>query len=271
MASTDDYIEAYAEGELSGSAASFPAGKAEGFSARTALILGEEGLEKLAASRVCVFGLGGVGAAAAVDLVRVGVGHILACDFDEVGESNLNRLAFGFRRFLGVPKAHAFAEIARDINPDVVVDARPLFVTGGGAADAVPEDCGFYLDCIDSLNSKANLIAVLARSRKPFASSMGMGGRLDPERVRMGSLWEANGCPLARSVRQRLRRFGLSETDEVPCAWSDEPPAEPGPPAPPHPGLRGRDRRRQGSSPFVPQTAGHILASYTVRRLLSLI
>lgn len=242
-----------------------------GFAERTALLLGDRGLETLSAARVCVFGLGGVGAAAAVDLVRAGVGHIIACDFDEVGESNLNRLAFGYRRFLGVPKALAFAEVARDINPEVEVDARPLFITGERAAEAVPEGCDFYLDCIDALNSKANLIAVLSRAGLPFASSMGMGGRLDPSRIRMGSIWEASGCPLARSVRQRLRRFGLSEEFAVPCAWSDEPAAPPGALVPPRSGLPGRPRRSQGSAPFVPQTAGHLLASYTVRRLIGLI
>lgn len=242
-----------------------------GLRERTALLLGEAELDKLAASRVCVFGLGGVGAAAAVDLVRAGVGHIIACDFDEVGESNLNRLAFGYRRYLGVPKALAFAEVARDINPEVEVDARPLFVSGAGAADAIPAGCDFYLDCIDSLNSKANLILALCRAASPFASSMGMGGRLDPSRIRMGSIREANGCPLARAVRQRLRRFGLEETAEVPCAWSDEKPAEPGEFVAPRDGLPGRPRRSQGSAPFVPQAAGHLLSSYAVRRILNLI
>ncbi len=242
---------------------------ASGFRERTTLLVGDAGMEKLAASRVCVFGLGGVGAAAAVDLARAGVGRIVACDFDEVGESNLNRLAFGYRRFLGMPKALAFAEVARDINPEAEVDARPLFVSGAGAADAIPPGCDFYLDCIDSLNAKANLIAALSRAGLPFASSMGMGGRLDPSRIRMGSIWEAVGCPLARAVRQRLRRFGVAETAAVPCAWSDEKPAAPGDPVPPRPDLPGRPRRSQGSAPFVPQAAGHLLASYAVRRILS--
>jgi tRNA threonylcarbamoyladenosine dehydratase len=213
---------------VSGAVVGGPSGETAGFTERTALLLGGQGLERLSASRRCVFGLGGVGAAAAVDLVRAGVGSIVACDFDEVGESNLNRLAFGYRRFLGVPKALAFAEVAREINPEAEVDARPLFITGERVAEAIPEGCDFYIDCIDSLNSKVNLIAVLSRAGLPFASSMGMGGRLDPSRIRMGSIWEASGCPLARSVRQRLRRFGLSQEYEVPCAWSDEPPAPPG-------------------------------------------
>ncbi|OHE66580.1 MAG: hypothetical protein A2Y36_05345, partial [Treponema sp. GWA1_62_8] len=225
----------------------------------------------LARARVCVFGLGGVGAACAVDLLRVGVGALIAFDFDEVGESNLNRLAFGYRRFIGVPKALALAEIAREINPAAQVDGRALLVSGAEVAASIPADCDFYIDCIDSLNSKANLIAALARAGQPFASSMGTGGRLDPSRLRMGSIWEAAGCPLASSVRQRLRRFGLDTSYAVTCAWSDEPPAALGDYAPPKAGIPGRPRRRQGSAPFVPQAAGHLLASWATRSILGLI
>lgn len=242
-----------------------------GFRERTALVLGEEGLERLARARICVFGLGGVGAACAVDLARAGVGEIIACDFDEVTESNLNRLAFGYRRFLGVPKAEAFAAVAAEIDPSVRVDARPLFIRGASAADSVPPGCDFYVDCIDSLNSKANLIAALAGAGLPFASALGTGGRLDPSLLRMGPIWETKGCPLAKAVRHRLKRIGLDGTERVDCAWTDEPASEPGDFAPPKEGLPGRPRRSQGSAPFVPQAAGHLLASWAVRRLLGLV
>ncbi len=245
------------------------AGSSRGFSERTALVVGDHGLDRLASSTVCVFGLGGVGAACAMDLVRVGVGRIVACDFDEVGESNLNRLAIGYRRFIGQPKALVLKELAAEVNPSCLVEPRALFISGADAATCVPPGCDFYIDCIDSLNSKANLIAALVAAALPFASSMGTGGRLDPSRLRMGNIWEVKGCPLARSVRQRLRRIGLPLTAQVPCVWSDEEPTEPGDFAPPAPGLPGRPRRRQGSAPFVPQAAGHILASFVTRELLS--
>lgn len=239
-----------------------------GFTERTALVIGDESLEKLAAARVCLFGLGGVGAACAVDLVRAGVGHFIACDFDEVGESNLNRLAFGFRRFLGVPKALAFKETAFDINPEVDIEPRPLFITGDNAAQIIPEECDFYVDCIDSLNPKANLIAALVRAEKPFISALGTAGRLDPSRLRVGSIWDTRGCPLARAVRHRLKRLGLDDRAAVPCVWSDEESSEPGGYAPPRADLPGRARRIQGSAPFVPQAAGHLMASYVARRLI---
>jgi tRNA A37 threonylcarbamoyladenosine dehydratase len=243
----------------------------EDFRSRSALLWGEAGAAKLAGATVAVFGLGGVGAAAALDLARAGVGRILAYDFDAVAESNLNRLAFGYRRYLGQPKAEAFRQSALEVNPAIVVEARPLFITGDTAAAVLPEDAAFCLDCIDALNPKVNLLAALAASGRPFAASMGMGGRLDPGRVRLGPLWTARGCPLAREVRQRLRRRGYGEGNELVCAWSDERVIALGDLKPPAEGTTGRPRRRQGSSPFVPQTAGHLLASWAVRRLLGLV
>lgn len=257
------------------------------FSDRTAVLIGIEGISALERARVCVFGLGGVGAAAAMDLVRAGVGEIVVVDFDEVTESNLNRLYFGYSGELGRPKIEVFRDYALRVNPEVRVEAVGALVRGAEAADRVPEGCDFYVDCIDTLNPKVNLMAALARLGLPFASAMGTAGRLAPERLKVGSLWDATGCPLASDVRKRLRRqgfaapgvayaafgsMGVSLPAAFDCVWSDEPPV---PPAPPPEGLRAGDvidgvriRAVQGSGPFVPQAAGHIVASLAVRRIL---
>ncbi len=269
-----------------------------GFSDRNRILFGDEGYETLRKAHVCVFGLGGVGAAAAMDLVRAGVGAITAVDFDLVQDSNLNRLCFGNLANVGIPKVEAFAQAARLVNPAIELDLRGAIVRGAKAASFIPEGRGFYLECIDSLNPKVNLIAALLDAGLPFAASMGTAGRMAPERLRLGSLWESAGCPLAQHVRQRLGRLGFrrpltreekrasymahaeglerpykGRPVDIPCVWSDEPPV---PPAPPEGGHKPGDtvngervRAMQGSGPFVPQAAGHLLASYAVRRLLS--
>lgn len=273
------------------------------FDERTRVLVGDAGAARLADARVCVLGLGGVGAAAAMDLVRAGVGAIVAIDFDTVQESNLNRLYFGYADSVGLPKIDAFAKAARAVNPGLRLELHGAIVRGREAAERLPEGCDYYLDCIDSLNPKVSAIAAMIRAGLPFASSMGTAGRLAPERLRVGSLWESSGCPLAQRVRQRLRRFGFKapatreekraawlardlarQAGEEPpagdglvearvlCVWSDEPAA---PPAPPPGGLTPgqvidgvRIRAVQGSAPFVPQAAGHIMASLAVRAIL---
>jgi tRNA A37 threonylcarbamoyladenosine dehydratase len=258
------------------------------FDDRTRILLGDDGADRLAQARVCVFGLGGVGAAAAMDLVRAGVGTMIVVDFDEVSESNLNRLYFGYSDQFGRPKVEVFKEFAPKVNPGVCIEAIGAIVRGRDASAMIPERCDFYLDCIDTLNPKVNLMAALAERKLPFASSMGTAGRIAPERLRIGSLWETHDCPLSSLVRKRLRRLGFGppgkpssrETDsttaafpaEFLCIWSDEPAVAPAMPSDgtiPGDTVNGnRVRAVQGSGPFVPQAAGHILASLAVRQIL---
>lgn len=255
------------------------------FGERTRLLTGNSGAARLSAAKVCIFGLGGVGAAAAMDLVRAGVGSIVAVDFDTVSESNLNRLYFGYSGEVGRPKVDVFADYARRVNPDVEIESIGTIVRGAEAAGMVPDGCDYYIDCIDTLNPKVNLLSALARRFLPFASSMGTAGRLAPERLRFGSLWETNGCPLASTVRKRLRRLGFgpvgdihsvngSIAQEFLCVWSDEPavpPAMPSDGSIPGDTVNGiRVRAIQGSGPFVPQAAGHMLASLAVRGILGI-
>lgn len=233
-------------------------------------MLGDEAVEKLAQSSVAVYGLGGVGAACAMDLVRSGVGRIVAYDLDVVKESNLNRLYFGYARDMGRPKAEVFAEYARQVNPAVVVESEHRFFTGETAREIVAPGCDIHMDCIDSLNPKTNLIVELATRGEIFISSLGTAGRLDPSRLKIVSIWKTRDCPLAAAVRHRLRRMKFA--GDFPAVWSDEPAREPV--APPNGYVQpcpGRIRMIQGSMAFVPQSAGHLIASWAVRKILGLV
>ena len=242
------------------------------FTDRTRILLGDEAVERLARSRVCVFGLGGVGSACALDLVRAGVGSLVVVDFDVLQESNLNRVTFAYREYVGLLKTEAFRDAALRVNPQAHIETVGSLVRGSEAAERIPDRCDYYLDAIDTLNAKTNLIAALAEREARFASCLGTAGRIAPERLRLTSFWESRGCPLAQKLRQRLRRRGV--TRDFPAVWSDEPPV---PPSLPEDGSRPgevsdgiRVRAVQGSGPFVPQAAGHILASAAVRALLGI-
>ncbi len=217
-------------------------------------------MRALEAARVAVYGLGGVGAACALDLVRVGVGHLHVVDFDFVEPSNLNRLAFGSERYLGQSKTEAFIDAAHGINPDIDIVADKLFFTYETAPSSIAEECRIHADCVDSLSPKVSLISALRNRNLIFIASMGTAGRLMPERLRLGTMEEVKGCPLARSVRQKLTRLGVPL--DFPVVWSDEPAVKPIP--------REGQRGIQGSAPFVPQTAGHFMASWIVREILEL-
>ncbi len=241
-------------------------GERMGFKERTEIIFGKDGLKKLENSTVAVYGLGGVGANAAVSLVRSGIGTIAVTDFDKVGESNLNRLVFGFRFNLNLDKTEVFIKTAKDINPDIKIVSSTDFVRGSDAVLKLHE-ADFHIDAIDSLNPKVNLIIALLESGQKFISCMGTGGRIKPEMLEIADIWKTDVCSLSKFVRKRLRNrdvkkgFPVVFSKELPLdpidndkSYDDENP--------------GRIRKIQGSTPFVPQAAGLMLASYAVRSLL---
>ncbi len=256
------------------------------FDERLEILWGAQNLAVLKKAHVCVYGLGGVGATAAMDLVRAGVGRISVIDFDRVHESNLNRLYFGYADTVGMRKTEAFARFARNINGEIEIAQMDKLVSGEEAAASLPAGAQFYLDCIDTLNPKVNLLQALLNERKHFISSLGTAGRIRPELLKIGSIWESHDCPLAQRVRQRLRRLGIvgkakkgKKQDagticSITCVWSDELAVKPAMPTDgsiPGATVDGmRVRAVQGSSPFVPQAAGHLMASYAVRAILGL-
>ncbi|MBR6421591.1 ThiF family adenylyltransferase [bacterium] len=235
------------------------------FSERNEIIFGASGIEKLKNSSVAVYGLGGVGAAAAMALVRSGVGTIKAVDFDTVSESNLNRLIFGFDSTVGMKKSDVFLNAAKSVNPDVNIEVYSDFMRGADAASMVL-DAGFHIDAIDSLNPKVNLIIALLERNENFISSMGTGGRICPEKLEFADIWKTDVCSLAKFVRKRLRNRGVKKHFSV--VFSREIPCDPIENEEENDENPGRIRKVQGSTVFVPQAAGLMLASYAVRTLL---
>jgi len=233
--------------------------------ARTHILVGDVGIERLRGSHVFIAGLGGVGAFAAEALARAGVGALTLADHDLVTASNLNRQLLALHSTLGRRKTEVMAERIADINPSCQVTLveefltaetlEPLLRTGNFTA---------VIDAIDSLNSKLALLELALRSGVPIVSSMGAGGRLDPRQVQISELALTQNCPLARQVRQRLRRRGVTEPLTV--AWSNELPR---PPLPPEMLERGRARAVNGSVSYVPALFGLMLAGVVVERLLA--
>ncbi len=232
-------------------------------SARTRILIGDQGVARLRAARVFVAGLGGVGAFAAEALARAGVGELILADGDCVAASNLNRQLCALHSTLGQPKVAVMRERLLDINPTCRVTDLQAFLT----ADELPMRIGAggfdqIVDAIDSLSSKLALLGAALDAGVPVVSSMGAGGRLDPARLCVGDLMDSGCCPLARKVRQHLRRRGYGRG--IIAVWSDEPPR---PPLPPAPGDRGRARAVNGTISYLPGLFGLSLAGIVIRRL----
>ncbi|MBR2838137.1 MAG: ThiF family adenylyltransferase [Kiritimatiellae bacterium] len=176
-------------------------------------------MERLAASRVLVVGVGGVGGWCAEALLRTGVGHLAVMDDDTVAESNLNRQCPATAAALGRLKVEAMRERLLSVDPGADVAALAARFTGA-------EDVSGYdavVDAIDSVDCKAALILKASELGVPVVSSMGAALRTDPSRVRVTRFEKVAGDGLARALRRRFRAEGRSP-GRFDCVWSDEPP-----------------------------------------------
>lgn len=231
---------------------------------RTELLLGREGMERLARAHVAVFGLGGVGGYAAEALVRSGIGTLDLVDSDRVSLTNLNRQILATHGTLGQYKADAARERALDINPEAAISARRVFYGPDTAGEFDFSQYDYVVDAIDTVTGKLALIQQALEAGTPIISCMGAGNKLDPAAFRVADIYETSVCPLARVMRKELKRRGVKRLKVV---YSQEPPIEPEG-ALYQESLEGEVRRQvPGSLAFVPAAAGLILAGEVVKDL----
>lgn len=177
--------------------------------ARTRLLLGENGLQKVQNATVMVVGCGAVGSFAIEALARAGVGHLILVDFDVIKESNLNRQLFALHSTLGQSKTEVAKKRLLDIAPDIKVDIIPVLVNAETMAEVLSYMPDFVIDAIDTLNPKTLLIEGLVAKGIPFISSMGAALKTDVSKIAIVPLKKTIHCPLAFFVRKRLRKRGV--------------------------------------------------------------
>ena len=230
---------------------------------RTAMMLGEDAVERLANARVAVFGVGGVGGHLCEALARAGVGAIDLFDSDEVSLSNLNRQIVALHSTVGRLKVDVMRERILDIAPSCCVRAFPVFYLPENADDYPLGEYDYIADAIDTVSAKVELAVRAAREGVSIIAAMGAGNRTDPTCFRVTDLFSTSGCPLARVMRRELKARGLTRLKVV---FSDEPTHKPADDAP-LPQEAGR-RIPPGSLPFVPSAVGLIMARQIVFDLI---
>lgn len=244
---------------------------------RTELLLGQPALEKLRASRVAVFGIGGVGSFTAEALARSGLGRFLLVDDDLVCLTNINRQLIALHSTVGRPKVDVMAERIRDINPHAEVETRQAFYLPENADAFDLSRLDYIVDAVDTVSAKVELAVRAHKAGVPLVSCMGAGNKLDPTRFEVADLFTTSVCPLCKVMRKELKARGLTSLNVV---YSKEPPVEPAETdaiscrhncvCPENSPRTCTVRRRiPGSVAFVPSVAGLILAGVVVRDLIA--
>ena len=226
---------------------------AEEWLSREAALIGEEGIARLSAAHIMVFGVGGVGSYTVEALARAGIGALTLIDGDEVALSNINRQLIADHTTLGQKKAEVAAGRVRQINPSCKITARAVFADATNTAALLNEARPDYIvDAIDCVSTKI-LIAEWARDHGvPLIASMGTGNKLNPSLLQIADLSKTAVCPLARVMRRELRARGILH---LPVLFSTEEPAKTG-------------RRTPASISFVPSVGGLLIAGHVIRELI---
>ncbi len=239
--------------------------------ARIEQLIGEKSLKRLRSRSVTIVGLGAVGGHALEGLARAGINTLRLVDFDTIQPSNINRQILALETTLGRPKAEVARERVLAINPECQVEAIQVFAGEESLPDILSPRPDLIIDAIDSLNPKTQLIVAAYRKDIPVLSSMGAALRTDPSQIAIADLFSTRNCPLARRLRQRLRKQGIEKG--ITCVFSTEPvdfnyqPPHTGAPADTPLGERGRARRVLGSLPTLTGIFGLYLANQAILQL----
>jgi len=218
---------------------------------RTRMLVGEEGIEMLKKSRVAVFGIGGVGGFVVEALARAGIGSLYLVDNDTVSPSNINRQIFALCSTVGAYKVDVAAARIRDINPECEVRAHRCFFLPDTKERFDFSRWDYVVDAVDTVAAKIEIIKRAKDAGTPVVSSMGTGNKLDASRFRIADIAETSVCPLARVVRQELKKRGI---EKVPVLFSTEKPSV--------------YEKPPASISFVPAAAGLLIAQKVVCDLL---
>ena len=228
---------------------------------RTELLLGSEAVAKLNKSRVAVFGIGGVGGYIAEALARAGVGELDLIDADVVSLSNINRQIIALHSTIGKSKVEVAAQRVKDINPNIKVNINKIFYLPENKQQFCFGGYNYIADAVDTVAAKISLAEEAVRAGVPIISAMGAGNKLDATAFRVADIAKTSVCPLAKVMRQELRKRGINHLKVV---YSEEKPLSP---ALSEEETSGK-RQTPGSVSFVPPVVGLIMAGEIIKDLV---
>ena len=243
---------------------------------RFSMLVGDNAIEKLKNSNIIIFGIGGVGSYTVEALVRSGVGNITIVDYDEISESNINRQLHALHSTVGMSKAEIMKKRILDINPECSVTLiKELAYKNIERFLGGNQKYNFVVDAVDVISSKIEIVEYCYKNDINIVSSMGFGNKMHPEMVEISTIENTSVCPMARTIRSILRKKNIRN---IPVVYSKEKAIVPDKSdnysfEKPTEFRENNELPRKvtpGSNAFVPGTAGLVIASYVIRKLLEI-
>ena len=239
---------------------------------RTELLLGHDNIQKLAQSKIAIFGIGGVGSFVAEGLARAGVGNFTLIDSDDISLTNINRQVHALESTIGKKKTQIMKERILAINPEATVTTIEELFTPESTFFNWQDNYTYIVDAVDDVKAKINLAVTATKYNVPIISSMGTANKLDPQKFVITDIYKTHTCPLAKLLRKALKQQGIKKlkvlySTEQPFtdytinftenATKDRSPAS-------------TRKKPLGSISFVPPVAGLLIASEIVKDICNL-
>lgn len=221
---------------------------------RLELVIGKDNLNKLNSSTILVLGLGGVGSYVVESLVRSGVGSLILVDFDNIDITNLNRQLMTNLNNINELKTEVFLKRIKEINPNCKVKLINNFIDDKNINLLFDERIDYLIDCCDTVLTKKLVIENCLYKKIPFITCMGTGNKLDPSKLQIIDIRKTAYDPLAKVIRKWVKEENI--LSKIPCCCSTEKPTK-------------NKENIIGSTAFVPSSAGLLITSYIVRKIIS--
>lgn len=226
----------------------------EEWKSRTELLIGKENIQKLAKSKVIVYGIGGVGSFVVEGLVRAGVENIVLIDNDVIAPSNLNRQIHATISNIGKLKVDCMKERILSINPKVNVETYIPQDIEEGEETLIDNTVDYVVDAVDTITTKLKLIQRAKEEQIPIISCMGTGNKLDSTKFEIADIYKTSVCPLAKVMRKELKKRGINDLKVL---YSKEEPIK-----------HDIESRTPASISFVPSVAGMIIAGEVIKDII---
>ncbi len=223
---------------------------------RTIEQIGISKFKLLVDSTVLVLGIGGVGGHACETLARSGIGELIIVDKSVVDLTNVNRQIIALTSTVGKPKVEVMRDRLLDINPDLKVTTYHEFYNFETKTKILNHKLDFICDAIDTVTFKIDIIKEALSNNIPIISSMGMGNKLHPELIEISDISKTSYDPIAKVIRKKLRSERIE--GKVPVVYSKEEPFK-----------VNHEVNNPSSNSFVPATAGIIMGSYIVNKIIA--
>lgn len=226
----------------------------EEWKSRTELLIGKDNIQKLANSKIIVYGIGGVGSFVVEGLVRAGIENIILVDNDVIAPSNLNRQIHATIPNIGKLKVDCMKERVLSINPKVNVETYVPQNIENGEEILIDNTIDYVVDAVDTITTKLKLIQKAKEKQVPIISCMGTGNKLDPTKFEIADIYKTSVCPLAKVMRKELKKRGIQDLKVL---YSKEEPIK-----------HDVESRTPASISFVPSVAGMIIAGEVIKDII---